>query len=293
MSTNAIVNVRNIDINRISFVQGTAKSGRIPAINIRYDGQNIGIRLPRLSFPFGLSVMDKDAPPSYSLTAPLKGCDPYGKERGSATDAGAFYNFLLDLEAKILESAIANSSKWFPPLPNGKKRSEQNVRDSMKPVMRLHMTDVDGERVPSGKYPPNITLKIPVYDNRVNVDIVDPRGNPVYVTPASLSSAFTKGSEANVAVTASIYVMAGGGFGVTWRISHAQVFQQARVTAASVFSDSITNDEEEFETTQEATEPETPAAPENLTSEDVQDDAPAPTPAAPSKTGRRRAAGPV
>ena len=291
MSTNAIVNIRNLDINRISFVQGTAKSGRIPSISIKYDGQNIGMRLPRLGFPFGLGVMDKDGPPSYSLTAPLKGCDPFCKERASENDdIGKFYNFLLDLQEKVVKEAVENSVKWF-----GKKRSVELIRESMKPIMRMHMTDVDGERVPSGKYPPNVTIKIPVYDNRVNVDIVDPRGNPMYVTPSSLAGVFTKGSEANVAVTASIYVMAGGGFGVTWRVSHAQVFQQARMTAASVFSDSITNEEdEETAPTQEATEPETLAVPQNSVEDETQDvPAPAPAASAPAKTGRRRAAGPV
>ena len=90
---------------------------------------------------------------------------------------------------------------------------------------------------------------MPFYDGRVNVDIVDAKGNPTYVTPQSLSGVFSKGVEANIAVSASIYVMAGGGFGVTWRVSHAQVFQQSRVTAASIFSDSIQDGEDEEEST--------------------------------------------
>lgn len=281
MSTSAIIPTRNLDINRISFVQGTAKTGRIPSINIKYDGQNIGLRLPRVSFPFGLSVMDKDGPPSYSLTAPMKGCDPYGKERApESDDIGKFYNFLTDLQEKIIKEAVENSVKWF-----GKKRSVELIRESMKPIMRMHMTDQDGERVPSGKYPPNITLKIPVYDNRVNVDIVDSRGNPIYVTPTSLAGTFGKGVEANVAVSASIYVMSGGGFGVTWRVTHAQVFQQARMTAASVFSDSITNDEDA-----DLPEPQASEAPEAPVSQVVQpvevpDDVPPP----PSRPRARRA----
>lgn len=286
MSTNAIISTRNLDINRVTFVQGNAKAGRIPSINIKYDGQNIGLRLPRLAFPFGVSSgLNKDGPPSYTLSGPLKGCDPYGKDRGdSSTEMGQFYNFLLDLQEKIVQAAVENSVKWF-----GKKRSEQLIRESMKPLMRLHMTDQDGEKVPSGKYPPNITLKIPVYEGRVNVDIVDSRGNPIYVNPASLETTFSKGVEANIAVNASIYVMAGGGFGVTWRVTHAQVFQQARVTSKSIFSDSIEDaDVEETDVTKTQDAPEAPSvhvtsAPLEVDIPDLDGETSAPPPPAPRK----------
>lgn len=241
MSTNAIIPTRNLDINRVSFVVGKAQPGRNASISIKYDGQNISIRLPRLKFPGGVLARtdEKTGAISYSMFGSLTGCDAYGKERASdSDDMGRLYNFLQDLEEKIIQAAVENSSKWF-----GKKRSEEAIRDGFKTLMRLSVDKVEGEYVPNGKYPPSMTLKVPVYDNRVNVDIVDAKGNPVYVTPSSLANVFAKGTEANIAVSASIYVMAGGGFGVTWRISHAQVLQQSRVTAASVFSDTIEADE--------------------------------------------------
>lgn len=250
MSTNAIINVRNVDINRITFVVGQPKNGRNPSINIKYDGQSVGFRLPRLTFPGGLMERtdDKSGATSYTLMGTLRGCDTYGKERANPSDdIGAFYNFLLDLSDKIVQSAVENSVKWF-----GKKRSEEAVRDGFKPLMRISADKVDGEYQPNGKYPPSVTLKVPVYDNRVNVDIVDSRGNPMYVTPTSLKTTFVKGCDANLAASASIYIMAGGGFGVTWRITHAQVLQQERVTAASVFSDSIQESDESASSAVEA-----------------------------------------
>ena len=247
MNTNAIISTRNIDINRISFVVGQAKNGRNPAINIKYDGQNLALRLPRLKFPGGVLVREgEDGKMGYTLMATLLGCDPYSKERANdSDDIGKLYNFLKDLEAKIIEAAVENSKKWF-----GRPRSEEAVKDGFKSLMRLSVDKVGGEYVPNGKYPPSMTLKVPVYANageapRVFVDIIDPRGNPMYVTPSSLSSVFSKHVEANMAVKASIYIMAGGGFGVTWRPTHAQVFQQSRVTGKSVFSDTIENADNE------------------------------------------------
>ena len=168
-------------------------------------------------------------------------------------------------------------------------RSEEAIRDGFKHLMRLSVDKKDGEYVPNGKYPPSVTVKVPVYDNRVNVDIIDTRGDPVYVTPASLNSVFPKAVDANLVVSASIYIIAGGGFGVTWRLTYAQVFPQMRQTARNVFMD-----EEVTETTQEATESEIPIVAQNSLVEDESqlEEAPAPAPAAaPAKTGRRRAVG--
>ena len=276
MSTNAIISTRNLDINRVSFVVGQAKNGRNASINIKYDGQNIGIRLPRLAFPGGIlsRTDDKTGSVGYSLMGSLKGADPYGKERANdADESGKLYNFLLDLNEKIVQSATENSVKWF-----GKKRSEEAIRDGMKSLMRLSVDKVDGEYIPNGKYPPSLVLKVPVYDGRVNVDIVDAKGNPTYVTPQSLSGVFSKGVEANIAVSASIYVMAGGGFGVTWRVSHAQVFQQSRVTAASIFSDSIQDGEDEEDTTAPVPAPSPAPLAEPFEVPDLEEDAPAPAP---------------
>jgi len=241
MSTSAIISTRNFDINRISFVVGQAKNGRNPSISIKYDGQNLSLRLPRLGFPGGVLVRedDKTGTTSYTLIGSLRGCDPYGKERANdADEIGKFYNMMLDLEERIIQAAVENSVKWF-----GKRRSEEGIREGFKHLMRLSVDKVDGEYVPNGKYPPSVTMKIPVYDGRVNMEIIDPRGNPIYTSPATLQGTFSKGMEANLVTTASIYVMAGGGFGVTWRVTHAQVFPQSRVTAASIFSDTITNEQ--------------------------------------------------
>lgn len=283
MSTNAIISLRNLDINRVSFVVGKAQNGRNPSISIKYDGQNIGIRLPRLGFPGGVLIRDgDDGKTTYTLIGSLKGCDPYGKERANdSDDTGRFYNFLLDLEEKIIQAAVENSVKWF-----GKKRSEEAIRDGFKHLMRLSVDKVDGEYIPNGKYPPSVTLKVPVYDGQVKIDIVDSKGNPVYASPASLASVFPKGVEANVAVSASVYIMAGGGFGVTWRVTHTQVFQQARMTAASVFSDTIEdNDEEQTPASQVVEVATTPlvAPPLDVEIPESLDETSAPPPPAPRK----------
>ena len=271
--------IRNIDVSKISFVPGPSKAGRNPSINLKLDGQNLQVLLPRTAFPGGVIVRDNETGgTSYTLIGSLTGCDPYAKDRSEGTDdMSKFYNLLLDLEDKIVAAAVENSVKWF-----GKKRSEEAIRDGFKRILSVSTDKIDGEYVPNGKYPPSFRAKLPVYDNRVSAEIVDGQRNQVYATPESLVSVFPKGVEARLVISGSIYVIAGGGFGVTWRVQSAQVFARAKVTAADIFA------AEEEEEVQEAA-PETAAKPAEEERPSTPDDQPV-TQSAPAAPARKRRA---
>jgi hypothetical protein len=200
-----------------------------------------------VTFPGGVLIRDGDSGnTTYTLIGSLgEGVDKYAKERApeSAGDMGKLYNFLTELDERIIEAAVENSVKWF-----GKKRSEEAIRDSYKRIVSVSVDKVNGEYVPNGKYPPSFRAKVPVYDNKVSTEIVDASRNPVYATPESLLSIFPKRVEASVVISGSIYVIAGGSFGVTWRLNMAQVFPRAKLSAPDIF-----DNEEEDAPTQEAT----------------------------------------
>lgn len=282
MASNLSVNVRNFNPNKISFVPGIAKSNRVPPINMKYgdDEKNknfFQILLPQAPIRLLTRTDDKTGETSYTLSYTLANCDPYGHSRGDDTsDMGKLYNSLLDLEEIVLKTAVENSAKWF-----GKKRSEEGIRESFKKIVRVSSDKIDGEMVPNGKYPPSWWIKIPVYDGKVSIDkegIVDNRGNPVYVTPESLQSVFPNNGQAKLAVTGSVYVMAGGGFGVTWKLRAAQVFPSSRVKAIDLFGT-----EEDAPESQEMSASQ-PAYAEEESSAPVEE-APAPAPA-PSRKKR-------
>ena len=256
------VAIRNIESKNVSFVVGQAKSGRNPPINVKYDGANLLIGLPRMSFPGGVLVRESDQPgatTSYTLIGTLKGCDPYAKERApeGCDDIGHFYNFLLDMEENIIRSAVENSVKWF-----GKKRSEEAVRDGFKRILSISSDKVDGEYIPNGKYPPSFRVKLPVYDGRLSCAVEDNMKNPVYTTPDTLTSVFPKGVDVGLVVSGSIYVIAGGGFGVTWRMQAAQVWPQARARVTDFFqAEAAREDASEENLGEEAVHPESQQRP--------------------------------
>lgn len=229
------ISIRDINVNTVSFVPGLAKAGRNPGINFKYEGANLSIRVPRIGFPGGVLIRDGESGnTSYTLIGSMKGCDPYAKEHASESegDVGRFYNFLIDLDERVIQEAVTNSVKWF-----GKKRSEEAIRDSYKRIVSVSTDKINGEYIPNGKYPPSFRVKVPVYDNKVSTEIVDSSRNPIYATPESLLSVFPKGVDVNMIIGGSIYIIAGGGFGVTWRLNSAQVIPRARITARDIFVD--------------------------------------------------------
>jgi hypothetical protein len=246
MNAPTIVNLKNFDVNKLTFVPGVKKPNRMPSITLKYDGKPFNIRFPsKMSVRMFAKTDDNTGNTSYSLVANMKNCDPYARDRATGGDVESLYNLLVfDLKEKILAVAEEKSKEWF-----GKKRERAAIKDSFKEMYRVSSDKIDGEYVPNGKYPPSVTLKIPVYDNKVATEVVDESRNPVDITPHLIAKVFENNTEVNMVASPSVYIMPGGGsFGVTWRLTYAQVFQKSKLNAAAVFLD---DQEEEAEQSEE------------------------------------------
>jgi hypothetical protein len=258
MSAPVIVNVRNFDVNKLSFTMGPKKPGRMPSINMKYDGQPFNLRFPnKMSVRMFARTDETSGNTSYTLLTNMKDCDQYARERAPGnTDVEALYNLIVfDLKSKILNTAEEKCKEWF-----GKSRARAAIEDAFKDMFRVSGDRIDGEYVPNGKYPPSMTIKIPVYDNKVSTDVINEAGNPVYLTPDTLGKVFENNIEVNIVASPSLYIMAGGSFGVTWRLNYAQVFQRSRLNAASVFGAVAESSEEaSVYTSEEGQQEETPA----------------------------------
>jgi hypothetical protein len=291
MATDLSVTANTFTTSKVSFAMGMAKNGRNAPINMKYDGQMFQILLPQAPVRYMSRTDQKTGETGHTLSYTFVGCDNYGSERNtSGNEIGNLFNSLLDLENAIVQTALENSPKWF-----GKKRSEEGIRESFKRIINVSTDRIDGERVPNGKYPPSWYIKIPVYDGEVKMGrkgIVDKNGKPITVTPDTLSDAFPKSSQAQIAVTGSIYTMTGGGFGVSWKLRAAKVYSGSEVDAAELFggvveSTPTTKFQEETEVQEETEESERPSTPV----EQVQDSVPAVAPSAPARKKRQAAGG--
>jgi hypothetical protein len=296
MSVNAIINASNLDINKVSFGDiRVSKTNGSKSVPIKYNGQNFQMRIPKLQYPMGVSIKETENGTNYTMLASLRGCDSYAKERApeDAGEIGQMYNFLKDLEEKVIKTAVEKSTSWF-----GRARKEDVLRDSMKTLVSPSVEKQGAEWVPNGKYPPSFRMKVPVYDGKVNMDAVDMANRPIPLTTDNLETVFPKRMEARFIVSPSIYV-SGQGFGVTWRISYAQVSAQAKVTAAQLFdAEEDAGEEEDQETRPTVAElleaaaqdepkfvPQSPSAPPETEVKAA--------PPAPAKASKRRVVGAV
>lgn len=242
------VTANNFNASKVSFTMGVAKNGRNPPINMKYGDDEksksfFQYILPTSSVRLLSRVDDKTGAISHSLSYTFPECDPYGVERNtSGSENGKVFNSLLDLQEYLQQAAIENSVKFF-----GKKRSEEVIRESFKRIINVSTDKIDGERVPNGKYPPSCYIKIPIYDGEIKMGpkgFVDQNGNPMNVTPENLDHVFPKKARAQLAIVGSVYTMAGGGFGVSWKLRAAKIYAEPEVDAAELFGSSEVKEEE-------------------------------------------------
>lgn len=235
MSTTAIISQSNLDVSKISFGDIRMNKAGGKSIPIKFNNVPLQIKLDKTTYFQGVNVKETPNGTAYEMKMSLRGCDPYAKDRAGA-EAGSvapLYNFLLDLQEKVIQEGVKNSKKWF-----GKDRSEPLVRETMKMFLGPSVERVNGEWVPSGKYPPGLKMKVGVYDGRVAMDVTDHAGKPVAIDVDNITEVFPKRVDASVVVAPTIYVT-GTGFGVTWRVTYARVSPPQRTTAADVFRDEI------------------------------------------------------
>ena len=280
MSAPAVVNICKINASDIQFsdVKRNAKGG--VSIPFKYKSQNVQFRFPQFSFPGGCLTKDNEnkdgsVSTSYTMSASLQGCDPYAQAVATGSDdTSKAYNFLREFQESVIQAAVANSAQWF-----GKKRGEESIRDSFNKFLSVSVDKTNDGWVPNGKYPPSLRFKLPVYDGKVSMDVIDADENDIVLQPSGLQEAFPKGCAAKIVASGSIYVI-GQGFGLTWKPTYVQVTKRKRQTARDMFKD----DEDDGE----APVPVAGGAKAALVSDDEDEEdeadesapAPAPTPAA-------------
>lgn len=235
-----ILSVRNFDVNKLSFEKGKAIENRAPSINLKYDNDIFNIRLPaKMATRLWVNTDKKDPSKiTYTLTSNLKDCDPYGKERSDGTsDYELLYNLLaFDLKEKIISTAEENSKSWF-----GKQKSRTTLEENFANMCKFS-EDKETKEL-NGKFPPSIRVKLPVYfDKKLNKNIVgckviDENKNDVYLPVERIQEVFQNGMEISMVVSPSVYVITGAGFGVTFKLTMAQIFSKPNLNIADVFRD--------------------------------------------------------
>ena len=244
MAAPAVVSVNKISASDIQFAEARRNKQGGVSVAFKYLNQNVQFRFPQFGFPGGCLVKENEnkdgsTTMSYTMSASLQGCDPYGREKATGTDdVSKAYNFLKEFQEAVIQAAVANSASWF-----GKKRGEESIRDSFNKFLSVSVDKTNDGWVPNGKYPPSLRFKLPVYDGKVSMEVIGEDGVDIPLQPGGLQEAFPKGCAAKIVAQGSIYVI-GQGFGLTWKPTYVQVTKRKRQTARDMFKEDVDDSED-------------------------------------------------
>lgn len=236
MAAPAVISVTRISASDIQFAEPKRNKQGGVSIGFKYNNQNVQFRFPQMNFPGGCLMKENEnkdgsVTKSYTMSASLTECDPYGQEPASGMDdISKAYNFLREFQERVIEEAVENSAKWF-----GKKRGEESLRDSFNRFLTVSQDKTNDGWVPNGKYPPSFRFKLPVYDGKVCMEVIDDNNDDVEIrNPGDLPNVFPKGCSSKMVVQGAIYIV-GQSFGVTWKPTYIQVSKRSKKSARDMF----------------------------------------------------------
>lgn len=162
-------------------------------------------------------------------------------EKGKSSSADKFEAALEQFQNKVLDDAVSKSKEWF-----GKSKLSREVAEAMMyPILKFPKKK-DGSGEADYDRSPTLKLKIPFWDGKYNIELYGMDSKPTYLpdeTARRMGCETPQGQRqpADIVPKAS-YVkgllactglwMAGGRFGVTWKLVQACVRPPVRLVGS-------------------------------------------------------------
>jgi len=166
-------------------------------------------------------------------------------------DVEAFLKNMKALEDKIKADALLYSKEWF-----GKVHKSAEVVDALwTPMLKYSKDKVTGDYDYSK--PPTLRLKIPVWENKWNIEIYDEDDNKLYPNQDSISTPLDylkKGSNIACLIQFAGIWFVNGKFSASWKLVQAKVQKPRETIQGRCFIKLNKNDSEKLKQTQEPVE---------------------------------------
>jgi hypothetical protein len=177
--------------------------------------KRITIQTPALSMPFGVSAF-REKPDaevqSYSIDVSFRNLE-------SDPKLADFLAKMREVDATLIQGAVANCKDWF----GGKQKSKETLEDNYRKLIKDH---------PEGKYPPVMKIKIPIQNGQVSAAFFDENRQPTDI------DYLTKGTTIKLILEMDRVWFVNNTFGVTWRaLQGAVVSRPSRMDKYSMLDD--------------------------------------------------------
>lgn len=143
----------------------------------------------------------------------------FPREEYASEETTKFLENMLAMETKIKEDAVKNCKDWM----NKAKMSSEVVDALFTPMVKYGKDPNTGE--PDRNKNPTLTLKLPVWDGKFNIDLYDVEGEPLYPNDKGLNPVdlVPKGSNVLTIIQCGGIWFINGKFGVSWRLTQAVI----------------------------------------------------------------------
>ena len=212
----ALVNIKDLDVSKITFGKPELNKKNAPVIKVLYEGKRWKLQFPKLRIPFGanLSLNENSCVCNFAIEGP---------------HAAMISEKLDELDNFVLKSATERSKEWFK-----KVRTLDGITDTYKSISRG-----SGKLDKSGNaYSKTIHTKIyqmfpkegePWQSGEIKTEVYNDRGiKLVTKTPDQLFSTVTKNCYGKFAVDVSnIWIMNESSFGLKFTLSLLMLYPSA------------------------------------------------------------------
>ena len=177
-------------------------------------------------------------------------------EPGRSSSIKKFQDALQAFQDKVLDDAVSKSKEWF-----GKSKLSREVAEAMMYPILKHPKKKDGSGEPDYDRNPTLKLKIPYWDGKFAIELYDMDSKPTFLpadtakrlgmentpqgqrTPLDL---IPKASHIKGLLACTGVWMAGGRFGVTWKLVQAQVRPPVRLVGSGLCHIADDSDDDEM-----------------------------------------------
>ena len=211
-----IVSYKTLDANKIvgfSSPKVNARGGKNIRIVNKSDNKTLHIATP-LMLTWGINeFVDDKGSKSYTMSL------QFPKEDYATPETTQFLDSLKEYEAMLRRTAMDNCKEWL----NKPKISEEGMDLIWNPMLMYpkdpKTKDTDYSR------PPCLRIKVPYYENRYDVEIFDPKGQPLFPNKEGVlpQEIVTKGIQTAVIIQSGGIWFANGKLGTTFKLLQAVV----------------------------------------------------------------------
>ena len=269
-ATEMIVKAKAFAPSEVNYKTATVDSRGGKKVQLRLSGQPLVISAPMM-FTWGVNerVDENSGRVSYDVALVF--------ENEKSSGVSSFCDKMKELQDKILDDAVANSKAWF-----GKSKMSKEVAEAMMyPILKYPKDKMSGE--PDYSRNPSMKLKIPYWEGKFNIELYNTQSKPIFL-PTKDGCEGPQGDKTPVDVVPSrSYVkgliacnglwMAGGRFGVTWKLVQAQVRAPVRLVGTGVCHlEADSDDDEMLESVKQAEKTEEEDTSQSPTFENSDDD---------------------